>query len=94
MSAPLLIDTVGAATFAKCNSENQPLFRVNAGVSCEEALEQASLLMDCINKLTLMGGMDDKNGALVWAAHYLGEQVKAVIDDVADGLQRAQAGDV
>ncbi|MNJ29271.1 hypothetical protein D3C77_238320 [compost metagenome] len=50
--------------------------------------------MDCINKLTLMGGMDDNNGALVWAAHYLGEQVKAVIDDVADGLQRAQAGDV
>ncbi|PJY96150.1 MULTISPECIES: DUF3077 domain-containing protein [Pseudomonas] len=94
MNASLLIDTVGAATFAKCNSENQPLFRVNAGVSCEEALEQASLLMDCINKLTLMGGMDDNNGALVWAAHYLGEQVKAVIDDVADGLQRAQAGDV
>ncbi|WP_191831133.1 DUF3077 domain-containing protein [Pseudomonas fluorescens] len=94
MSTSLLIDTVGAATFAKCNSENQPLFRVNAGVSCEEALEQASLLMDCINKLTLMGGMDDNNGAPVWAAHYLGEQVKAIIDDVADGLQRAQAGDV
>lgn len=94
MSASLLIDTVGAATFAKCNSDSKPLFRVNAGVSCEEALEQASLLMDCINKLTLMGGMDANNGTLVWASHYLGEQVKAIIDDVADGLQRVQAGDV
>ncbi|MFT4454363.1 DUF3077 domain-containing protein [Pseudomonas sp. RTCS2] len=92
MKAFLEINTAGGATFANCNSQSSPLFRVNAGISCEEALEQASLLMDCINKLTLRGGMENENGTVVWAAHYLGEMAKALIDDVATGLQVAQGG--
>lgn len=90
----LSINTVGGTTFAQCNSLGQPLFRINAGVSCEEALEQASLLMDCVNKLTLRAGMDDDGDPMVWAAHYLGEIAKAIIDDVTTGLQFAQSGDV
>lgn len=93
MKSILQINTAGGATFAQCNSQKAPLFRVNAGVSCEEALEQASLLMDCINKLTFRGGMEDNNEPVVWAAHYLGEMAKAIIDDVATGLQLAQGGD-
>lgn len=93
MKTLLQINTAGGATFAKCNSQNAPLFRVNAGISCEEALEQASLLMDCINKLTLRGGMEDNSETVAWAAHYLGEMAKAVIDDVATVLQLAQGGD-
>lgn len=92
MKTVLEMSTVGGATFATCNSQGAPLFRVNAGVSCEEALEQASLLMDCINKLTLRGGMESESGTVVWAAHYLGEMTKALIDDVAAGLQGAQGG--
>lgn len=90
----LSINTVGGTTFAQCNSLGQSLFRINAGVSCEEALEQASLLMDCVNKLTLRAGMDDDGDPMVWAAHYLGEIAKAIIDDVTTGLQFAQSGDV
>ena len=91
MNPSMLINTVGSATFAKCNAQNQPLFRINAGISCEEALEQASLLMDCVNKLTLLSGMENDN-AVVWASHYLGEMAKAIIDDVTSGLQMAQGG--
>ncbi|KPX50606.1 DUF3077 domain-containing protein [Pseudomonas amygdali] len=79
-------NTAGHTTFAKCNSQNQALFSVNAGISCEEALEHASLQTDCINKLTLQAGMNDDSSA-AWAAHYLGDIVKAIIDDVTTSLQ-------
>jgi hypothetical protein len=92
MNHSTLLNTVGCATFAKCNAQNQPLFRINAGISCEEALEQASLLMDCVNKLTFLSGMENDNASMVWASHYLSEMAKAIIDDVTSGLQLAQGG--
>ena len=92
MTPSIALNTVGGATFAKCSVQNKPLFRINPGISCDEALEQASLLMDCVNKLTLLSGMDNDNDAMVWASHYLSEMAKAIIDDVTSGLQLAQGG--
>ncbi|MDY7583786.1 DUF3077 domain-containing protein [Pseudomonas sp. CCI3.1] len=92
MTSPALIQTVGGATFAKCNTENQRLFTVNPGVSGEEALQHASLLMNCVNTLSFLGAMDDGNEAMRWASHYLSEMAKALIDDVTLGLQHAQDG--
>ncbi|MBD8805696.1 MULTISPECIES: DUF3077 domain-containing protein [Pseudomonas syringae group] len=86
MSTSFQGNTTGHTAFAKYNARNQPLFSVNAGVSCEEALEHASVLTDCINKLTLQAGMNDDSSA-AWAAHYLGDMVKAIIDDVTTSLQ-------
>ncbi|RMV57914.1 hypothetical protein ALP08_03377 [Pseudomonas syringae pv. pisi] len=74
MSTSFQGNTTGHTAFAKYNARNQPLFSVNAGVSCEEALEHASVLTDCINKLTLQAGMNDDSSA-AWAAHYLGDMV-------------------
>ncbi|MDR0278448.1 MAG: DUF3077 domain-containing protein [Paucimonas sp.] len=85
--------TAGIATFGKCTAVSEPLFRVNPGVPSAEALAQASVLMDCINRLTLIGAADAENGAPVWAAHYLGEQVKALIDDVGMGLRDGRGQD-
>ena len=92
MNSSPLVHTVGGATFARCNAENQHLFTVNAGVSGEEALQHASLLMSCVNTLTFLGAMDDGNEAMRWASHYLSEMAKALIDDVTLGLQHAQDG--
>jgi len=94
MSTHGLVTTAGKATFSKYNSLNQPLFQVCPGVSGEEALEQASVLMNCVNKLTQLAGVSDDNNALAWAAHYLGEQAKALVDDVTSGLQMAEGGQV
>lgn len=66
-----LIQTVGGATFGKCNTQNQHLFSVNAGISGEEALQHTSLLLNCVNTLTFLGAMDDGNEAMRWASHYL-----------------------
>ncbi len=81
------LTTTGVASFGRCAAVSSCLFRVNPDIPTTDALAQASVLMDCINRLTLIGGADADNGAPVWAAHYLGEQVKAIIDDVAVGLR-------
>ena len=88
-----LIHTTGAATFGKCNAQNQRLFSVNPGIAGVEAMEHASLLMNCVNTLSFLGAMDDGSEAMRWASHYLSEMAKAVIDDLTIGLQQAQAGD-
>ncbi|WP_311968363.1 DUF3077 domain-containing protein [Pseudomonas baltica] len=85
--------TTGAATFGVCNSRNERLFRITPGICAEHALEHASLLMASANKLTLLSALQaDDDGAMVWAAHYLGDMAKAIIDDVTAGLQDVQAG--
>ena len=81
------LTTTGTATFGHPIDTTEPLFRTNAAIPCEEALSHASVLMDCINRLTLIGGADDDSGAVVWAAHYLGGEVKAIIDDVAASIR-------
>lgn len=90
MSSSPVIHTVGGASFGKYNAMNQRLFSVNAGVSAEEALQHASLLLNCVNTLSFLGAVDDSNEALRWASHYLSEMAKAIIDDVTLGLQQVE----
>lgn len=90
MNSSPVIHTVGGASFGKYNAMNQRLFSVNAGVSAEEALQHASLLLNCVNTLSLLGAVDDGNEALRWASHYLSEMAKAIIDDVTLGLQHME----
>jgi hypothetical protein len=82
--------TPGIVTFASCNAQNQRLFRLNPGICAIEALEHASLLMASVNELTLPDNNGEPQSNLVWAAHYLGDMAKAIIDDVTVGLQSAQ----
>lgn len=81
--------TRGAATFGDCNQHHAHLFRLNPGICAEEALEHASVLMGCANTITQLGGLEHGSSTLAWAAHYLGDMAKAIVDDVALGLQVA-----
>lgn len=92
MNSSPAIRTVGGASFGKYNALNQRLFSVNAGVSAEEALQHASLLLNCVNTLSFLGAVDDGNDAMRWASHYLSEMAKAIIDDVTLGLQQVEVG--
>ncbi|MDN5391544.1 DUF3077 domain-containing protein [Pseudomonas sp. FSL R10-0056] len=89
ISSPL-IETVGGASFGKCNAQDQRLFSINPGVSGEEALQHASLLLNCVNTLSFLGAMDDGHETMRWASHYLSEMAKALIDDVMLGIQQVQ----
>ena len=64
MSSSPLSYTVGGASFGKCNVQNQRLFNVNTGVSGEEALQHASLLLNRVNTRSLLWTMDDGNEAM------------------------------
>ncbi|VVP75957.1 hypothetical protein PS910_01495 [Pseudomonas fluorescens] len=61
------------------------LFKVQPGHDAEYALEQASVLLDCVYKMTLDAGIDG-NGQMVWGAHYLSGMAKALVEDVAHGM--------
>ena len=90
MNSSPAIHTVGGASFGKYNALNQRLFSVNAGVSAEEALQHASLLLNCVNTLSFLGAVGDGNEEARWASHYLSEMAKAIIDDVTLGLQQVK----
>ena len=90
MNSSPAIHTVGGASFGKYNTLNQHLFSVNAGVCAEEALQHASLLLNCVNTLSFLGAVDDGNEAMRWASHYLSEMAKAIIDDVTLGVQQVE----
>jgi hypothetical protein len=93
MSDFIATATHGAATFGRCNAQNQRLFRMNAGICAEHALEHASLLLASANNLTLLSALHgDDDGSMVWAAHYLGDMAKAIVDDVTAGLGSGLAG--
>lgn len=86
------VTTQGATTFAQCGQPNQTLFRLSAGVPVSDALENASDLLSCANRMTLLATHGDSTEQCAMAAHYVSEMSKAVIDDVTTALLRVEAG--
>lgn len=78
--------TPGHATFSRVNATDLKLFRVNAGVPVEDALEMVSLLQHHPNQLSFDATMSDHGERFSWPALYLGEMAKALIDDINDAL--------
>ncbi|SCZ19754.1 MULTISPECIES: DUF3077 domain-containing protein [unclassified Pseudomonas] len=72
--------TIGYTPFHYCS--DRPLFRVNGGVPLTEALQQASDLLHLAYRLAEDATFERKTDRHAWAAHYLMEMSKAVIDDV------------
>jgi hypothetical protein len=86
-------ETAGVTSFSGCNLDGQSLFKVNPEVPVSDALEHASCLMDCANKLAVMAACElEDPGAALWAVHYLNEMAKALVDDVTTGVFIASKG--
>ncbi|MDT9644610.1 DUF3077 domain-containing protein [Pseudomonas sp. JV245A] len=86
MSHSTPIKTQGFVTFGQCADLELTLFRVNADVPLQQALEQASTLLYYAKKLALDAAMEEQGERYAWAAYFLAEMGKAVIDDVCLGL--------
>ena len=78
--------TLGVVTFGDYGENEKPLFRVNAGMPLGEALEHASTLLYYAKKLAMEAAMDVRGEQCAWAAHYLCEMGKAVVDDLTQAL--------
>lgn len=63
--------TLGHATFTRVNASDLKLFRVNAGVPVEDALEMVSLLQHHANQLNFDAAMSDSGERFSWPAMYL-----------------------
>ena len=79
--------TVGKTIFYQGENQPHPLFRIEPGIPCQNAREQASELMGYARDLTIDGLMEDKP-KLIWAAHYLCALGKALLDDAELGMMR------
>ena len=79
-------NTLGRAEFSCVASGTQKLFRVNAGVPIEDALEAVSQILHHANQLILDAAISDAGERFSWPAFYLGEMAKALIDDVNEAL--------
>jgi hypothetical protein len=66
----------------------QHLFRVEPGIAHDVALEHASIMLDGVRRLTMIGVMEN-DGSLVWAAHYLSAMAKALVDDAGLKMPRS-----
>ncbi len=86
MSSSASVKTLGFVTFGQCADPELTLFRVNADVPLQQALEQASTLLYYAKKLALDAAMEEQGERYAWAAYFLAEMGKAVIDDVGLGL--------
>ncbi|WEL56385.1 DUF3077 domain-containing protein [Pseudomonas kermanshahensis] len=69
---------------------DKPLFRVEPGHDAKLAMEQASAMMACAKRMTLLSATDGEAN-LGWGAHLLCDMVKAVMDDVEVGRRRNSA---
>jgi hypothetical protein len=87
MSAPNPsgLTTLGVTPFSF--HSDQPLFRVNSGVSLSEALSHVSDLLHVAKLLAEDAAMIRDTDRYTWASHYLQEMSKAVIDDVVKVLE-------
>ena len=81
-----LEDTVGKTTFFQGDKQTHPLFRIEPGIPCQDAREQASELMGYVRELTILGLMDEKP-MMIWASHYLSAMAKALMDDAELGMR-------
>ncbi len=82
--------TPGETRFYQGEGQTQPLFRIEPGINCQFAREQASELMGYAQDLVLDGLMERKHN-MIWAAHYLNALAKALLDDAELGLAKAKA---
>ncbi|MFB4251815.1 MULTISPECIES: DUF3077 domain-containing protein [Pseudomonas] len=76
------LTTLGEIRFSQCGEHLHPLFRVNADVPISDALEHASALLHLAKQFTLEAAMEPRCDRYAWAAHYLAEMGKALMDDV------------
>ncbi|WP_449432619.1 DUF3077 domain-containing protein [Pseudomonas putida] len=77
--------TVGKTTFYQGENQAHALFRIEAGIPCQHAREQASELMGYVRELTIIGLMEEKP-LMIWASHYLSAMAKALMDDAELGM--------
>ncbi|WP_201191064.1 DUF3077 domain-containing protein [Pseudomonas fluorescens] len=86
-SAPPELKTIGLTPLIYCS--NQPLFHVTRDVPLSDALAMASDFLFLAKGLTQDAAYARDSDRHAWAAHYLTQMSKALVDDVVKVLEPA-----
>lgn len=74
------------------NTHNRPtLLHLAPNTPTDQALEHAANLLACINELTLDAAMGESGRHSAWAAHYLGDVLKVILDETLSGMARTNS---
>ena len=79
------LNTAGTTLWGR-SLDGHSLFAVNPDIPAVDALEHASILQDCANKLMAEAAFGDPTGHAALSALYLNEMAKALMDDVAQAM--------
>lgn len=79
------LNTAGTTLWGR-SLDGHLLFAVNPDIPAVDALEHASILQDCANKLMTEAAFGDPTGHAALSALYLNEMAKALMDDVAQAM--------
>lgn len=76
------------------SSAGPALFTVNPGVPIHDALQCASNMLSCVHELviTITISDGDTHGQEVFAAQYLAEMAKALVDAASEGVWDKEHG--
>ena len=88
-SAPPELKTIGLTPLIYCS--NQPLFHVTRDVPLSDALAMASDFLFLAKGLTQDAAYARDSDRHAWAAHYLTELSKVLVDDVVKVLEPSPA---
>nr|WP_225780733.1 DUF3077 domain-containing protein [Pseudomonas sp. Marseille-Q3773] len=67
--------TLASAGICIVRRQSHPLFRIEPGIPCRDAREQASELLGYVHELTILGLMEEKP-MMIWASRYLSAMAK------------------
>ncbi len=81
--------TAGPTPFLYCS--DTPLFHISGGVPVSQALAQASDLLALAKALAEDAAFIRETDRYAWAAHFLTEAGKAVVDDVVRAVSLRSA---
>ncbi|MCF4979142.1 DUF3077 domain-containing protein [Pseudomonas gessardii] len=90
MTQQSVVKTVGVTTFAHSLEQDRDVFRVNAGMPVQDALDHVSALLHCAHKLAVEAAMDTRGEHYAWASHSLCEMGKAIVDDLKQAMVPAK----
>lgn len=79
--------------FFSCNPQQDALFAINADISATDALEMASTFLASADGIMNAVAMECDNNS-VWAAAYLVEMSKAIVNAAIGAVMREERGNV
>lgn len=85
------VTTTSAHSFG--HTGGPALFSVNPGIPIHTALQCASNMLSCVHELVITISDGDVHGQEIFAAQYLTEMAKALVDAAGEGVwdkERAQ----